>query len=37
MKGYVRDIKKVTQQNKSFRKVLYTAQNCQCRDEPLTR
>ena len=29
MEGYVRDIERLTQQNKTFRKVLYTAKNCQ--------
>ena len=29
MKGYVHDIEKAAQQNKTFRKVLYTAKNCQ--------
>ena len=29
MKGYVHNIEKVTQQNKTFRTVLYTAKNCQ--------
>jgi mannose-6-phosphate isomerase-like protein (cupin superfamily) len=29
MKGYVPDIEKAAQQNKTFRKVLYTAKNCQ--------
>ena len=29
MKGYVRNIEKAAQQNKTFRTVLYTAKNCQ--------
>src|SRR4029079_17109426 len=29
MKGYVHNIEKVVQQNKTFRTVLYTAKNCQ--------
>jgi hypothetical protein len=29
MKGYVHNIEKVAQQNKTFRTVLYTAKNCQ--------
>ena len=29
MKGYVHNIEKTTQQNKTFRTVLYTAKNCQ--------
>jgi mannose-6-phosphate isomerase-like protein (cupin superfamily) len=29
MKGYVRSIEKAAQQNATFRRVLYTAKNCQ--------
>ena len=29
MKGYVHNIEKAAQQNKTFRTVLYTAKNCQ--------
>jgi hypothetical protein len=29
MKGYVHNIEKTAQQNKTFRTVLYTAKNCQ--------
>ena len=29
MKGYVHNIEKVAQQNRTFRTVLYTAKNCQ--------
>ena len=35
MKGYVHNIEKVAQQNKTFRTVLYTAKKLPtCRDEP---
>ena len=29
MKGYVQDIEGIATQNENFRKVLYTARNCQ--------